>query len=649
MCTLISANGDDSLLGFDPAKLDMGRTAPPWPGTYKIHPEERQKLTAADVVGPDGIVYPDWRYAGVPGGIPVVQIAARIEDFGGRPGDDISAALERAAAEIGAKGGGALALAAGTFYLDRPVRITADKVVIRGAGEGKTKLVFRYKAPRQGVVFFSPKPGEPINAGTWIEIHAAPEGLRKIELFSGTELIAQTGHYKEKWDGLFSLRTSGSKVFQKTGPGEHELRAVATYDDGHTEEGVLKASIAKGKGPAHVPTDIAAIMFAGAGHSGPKIALAADGKRGDTTLTLAPDHELKPGDRLDLTAPATERWNALVQNASAHGEFRKAEVIVKSVSGATVTINQPLRIDFPIIDGSFVQRIVPIRHCGVEDLTLEQPERLWTSGFAFSNAWECWVRRVGVVKAGRFPILFKPAKWCEVRDSEFNDAWFKGGGGTGYVGWDTTYDCLMENVITWELRHAPLVQWSASGNVIRSSTFHGSDAQWHSGWTNENLFENCVIESVKGNGGYGFGMWASPPEDVAHGPNGPRNVVYGCDVSSPKAGLWMGGMNEAWIILHNRFVVENGPGVIMKTASFDHIIKGNVFCLKNADAAVLMATPDCTGVELLGNTVYGTSTLVSGAAKPAREEENHVNTSYTPAPKPEPKVPSIFEWQRQKR
>jgi hypothetical protein len=39
---------------------------PPWQGTYKIKPHEKSKLTAADVVGPDGIVYPDWRYAGVP-------------------------------------------------------------------------------------------------------------------------------------------------------------------------------------------------------------------------------------------------------------------------------------------------------------------------------------------------------------------------------------------------------------------------------------------------------------------------------------------------------------------------------------------------------------------------------------------------------
>ena len=45
---------------------------PRWEPVYKIKPGETDRLTAADVVGPDGIVYPDWRYAGLPGGIPSV-------------------------------------------------------------------------------------------------------------------------------------------------------------------------------------------------------------------------------------------------------------------------------------------------------------------------------------------------------------------------------------------------------------------------------------------------------------------------------------------------------------------------------------------------------------------------------------------------
>jgi hypothetical protein len=239
-------------------------------------------------------------------------------------------------------------------------------------------------------------------------------------------------------------------------------------------------------------------------------------------------------------------------------------------------------------------------------------------------------------------------KWCEIRDCVFDDAHFKGGGGTAYAGWEYSYDCLMEGVETFKLRHAPLFQWSASGNVIRKSVFHESDGQWHSGWTNENLMEQCVIESVRGNGGYGFGLWASPPEDTAHGPNGPRNVVYNCDVSSEKDGLWMGGMNESWLILHNRFVVERGRGVFAKTASFDHIIKGNVFVVKDGRSPmVFLATPDCVGVEVVGNALFGGNGWVcSGAGTPALERGNLVRP-LADAPRPRPEVPSIYEWQQE--
>jgi hypothetical protein len=141
-------------------------------------------------------------------------------------------------------------------------------------------------------------------------------------------------------------------------------------------------------------------------------------------------------------------------------------------------------------------------------------------------------------------------------------------------------------------------------------------------------------------------MWASPPEDKAHGPNGPRNVVYNCDVSSPRAGLWMGGMNENWLILHNRFTVDSGVGVFAKPTSFDHIIKNNVFILKDGKSPMVsLAAPDCIGIELIGNKLYGgNGQIVSGKAKPALLKDNE-NFPLGSAPRPVPTVPSIYEWQ----
>ncbi|HHX40662.1 MAG TPA: right-handed parallel beta-helix repeat-containing protein [Armatimonadetes bacterium] len=632
--------------------LDPKEMRPPWEGTYKIRPEEKAKLTAADVVGPDGIVYPDWRWAGIPGGIPKVPAVARIEEFGARANDDAddSAALERGAEEVGKRGGGALLLGAGTYYLDRPVVITRDGVVLRGAGAEKTRLVFRYGVPAGGVRFCRPAPGATVTPTTAIEIHADPKELQALSLEVDGQQVRRIQRHAH-WGGTFSLSVAGSAVTARAGSGEHILKAVAEYPGGRKAEATLRVRTdASAKaGRIHMPP-AAAIVFSGGAYASPRIKLARDGRRGDRELLLESTEGIAAGDRIRLRAPKTPRWDALVRNACQWGEYRRTELLVERVDGQRITVNQPLRIGFPVVDGAYAQEIQPIRRCGVEDLSLEQREPIWTSGIYFHNVWESWARGVAVKKAGRFPLYFTGAKWCEIRDCVLDDAWFKGGGGTAYAGWEQACDCLMENVTTYKLRHAPCVQWAASGNVIRKSAFYASDAQWHSGWTHENLYEECVIESTTDNGAYGYGMWASPPEDTAHGPNGPRNVVYNCDVRSPKAGLWMGGMNENWLILYNRFIAGSGPGILAKTASFDHIIRGNVFCLADEKRpAVVLLSPDCIGVELIGNRVLGgNGQLWGGLGKPLVERDNRLEPAGE-APRPRPAVPSIFEWQRQQR
>jgi hypothetical protein len=401
------------------------------------------------------------------------------------------------------------------------------------------------------------------------------------------------------------------------------------------------------KRPA-APSPQAALYFIG-NYGGDRIKLAKDGERGSVWLTLESTEGLSRGDKILVDGPATARWKELTRNACKWGNYRRYSVRVVEVQGSRIRIEQPLRLDFPVIDGSYVQRLAPIEWCGVEDLTIEQTANLWINTVEYRLGWNCWAKGVRVKMTGRFPIHTSMGKWCEVRDSVFEDAWFKGGGGTAYLGWQDSWDCLMENVECFDYRHAPLVQWAAAGNVIRNGVFHRSDAQWHSGWTNENLFEDCVIDSVRGNGGYGFGMWASPPEDTAHGPNGPRNVIYNCDTTSERAGLWMGGMNENWLVLYNRFVVKQGQGVFAKTASFDHVVRDNVFVIEDGTSpAILFATPDCIGGEVVGNKVYGAKSVYAGACDLAIDRDNTLLPKPATLPaRPAPAVPSIYEWQRQ--
>ena len=64
------------MLAIDSAAAKDSSDAIPWPRQYKIKPDQKARLTAADVVGPDGIVYPNWTRCGVQGKIPASHVVA---------------------------------------------------------------------------------------------------------------------------------------------------------------------------------------------------------------------------------------------------------------------------------------------------------------------------------------------------------------------------------------------------------------------------------------------------------------------------------------------------------------------------------------------------------------------------------------------
>lgn len=543
------------------AMVEADGAAPtPWPPQYKAGG------TPADVLGPDGRTwFPNWTAVGVQGGIPDVEVFARIEDFGGRANDDRddAEALQDACNAAGRAGGGAVLLGEGTYHLDAKVLITDSGVVIRGAGRDRTKIVIRYEGTEERIT-----------------------------------------------DGI--------------------------------------------------------ITFAG-GDNGERRLLAADAGRGDTELSLEDVTGLAAGDWLMVEARTTERWRALIGTRSRHSP-RMAMVCIEAINGNKVTINQPLRIDFPVVDEASVRTMAPTQRCGIEDVYLTQVRRQpKICTVLFIRAINCWGRRVTVEWTGRMPLYGSHTKWMEIRDCEFNNGHDLGGAGTAYVGWQYAGDCLMENVTTRGMRHAPNLDWSCSGCVFRNSTFHYSDAQTHSGWCHENLFENCVIVDPRGRpaggGSYGHGFWATPPSDRSHGPNGPRNVFYNCDIQNSgehvvfdrdmvtygPTGLVLGGMNENWLFLYNR-ILSRGPGILLRGVQFDHIIKGNVFVVEDDFAAVVFEAPGQTsGLEIVGNTVYGgNGALVAGGAPAvALDQTNRAleQTDQVP-PRPQPEVPSIYEWQQ---
>jgi hypothetical protein len=737
-------DGSKVTADFDDLSIEpfIPRIEPPWPSAYKIAPSapatpaDAARLTAADVVGPDGLVYPDWTHTGIPENIPDparLPVVVGPETFAHLAGRDIAPLLNDAVRRAAAQGGGIVAVPPGTFLIESPVIIRGSGVVIRGAGRDRTRFVYQEHIPFGTLRLYCWNPNGKIGPGSYWEIQANPKNLTLLRITAtaatssisfaastvtatatstsaadgtGTGDVVLAEHIrKDHWGNRFSARLYGAAILRKLGPGRHRIEAEAGYSTGETFRQNFEIEVAATPQPGDTWADQhAAFIIAGAGLQGARLPLVATARRGDNRLRLAPGHGLKPGDRIMIEAPATERWNKLTGNVTPWGTYRTNHYQITAVNdepatpvrpaaaASVLTIDAPLRLEFPVEDDSYVQRIGTVERSGFEGFTVEQKvftttlvgprirhtlwypmEDLWADGITFAYGWHCRVRDVRIVNSGRNPLYLTRSRQCEVRDIEADGAIFKGGGGTGYVGFERSFDCLMDGALTRGMRHAPDVQWGAAGNVVRNGRFIGSDAQWHAGWTNENLYENNLITQTpadRANGAYGHAFFASGPASTSHGPQGPRNVVYNNDVTAPLDGVHMVGGNEAWLILHNRFRLGQGYAVYGREKSFDHTIRGNVFIMgKPAPVAIFFGSADCTGIDIVDNRFYGPVKTVAGFAGGLGRFSSVSNNTVHPYPstgdaggdggvggnagplpaRPQPAVPSIFEWQRSRR
>jgi len=84
------------------------------------------------------------------------------------------------------------------------------------------------------------------------------------------------------------------------------------------------------------------------------------------------------------------------------------------------------------------------------------------------------------------------------------------------------------------------------------------------------------------------------------------------------------------------------PADCARAASFDRIIKDNVFVLKDGESPMVsLAASDCIGVELADNKLFaGNGQIASGPAKPAL---NQSNTALPLAAAPRPTF-AILSW-----
>ncbi len=641
----------------------------------------------ADLTGPDGRLYPDFRRAGAHSG-PTPALIVKVSDHGGLPDDnqDDTAAIRAAIAAASASpDGGIVQLAAGSYQLSEPLCITANRVWIRGAGRDLTTIEFTYGLNPGDIRFVGLKNGDRVGLDTSIEVHAypgpgdssypdkAPPGQLKLITLSHNGKVV--GTRKQDEGGPFNLNLPLWRITTAAGP--LTLTARVEWTDGTSASTTLNLDVEatyRPDGQRRLTQHDAAFTFIGdqwTHRSWYRWPLDANAPRGTTRISLARGESfprakdlpfidqkntppaaaraLKPGDSVTITVFPTPEWKKATGNVPDFNRINFARVA--AIEGDSVVLDRPLRIDFPIAENARLDARFPIRDSGVEGFTLRQTKQIWTHGVLFQFAEDCHARDVRILKAGRNPIAIESSLQCEVVNSEFDDGWYQIGGGTSYLGVGTSFDCLIDNVRTTRLRHAPVVNWSSAGNVFSRSDFKQSDANWHSGWCHENLVENCRIDASTGSGSYGWGIYTSKPE-TQHGATGPRNVFWGNDIFSPQTAVLLGGAVDGTVIAYNRFTVQKGPGVEALANTTRTVLIGNQFILSVATQPLYKNTPTGTGWEVIGNHTFGGNGKLTLESVPSSKAEK--DNRFSPladaarSPRPVPPAASLRDWQLKK-
>jgi len=594
---------------------------------------------APSLPGPDGRLYPNFTFAGLPKDVAYPQQVLQLRDFGARAGENAVPALRKALARAAELGGAVIEFGHGTYFLDEPVHITRSNIVLRGQGRGgpgyfSTTLEFRFAPEAHSLEFLFTQDGERIHPEGVVGVVAHPGlpkaywewtlpgnerktvdrsgQLAKLELFIDgkpwfSKDTIKDHHFAPQTALLPYIHHLWQAGFEDGQ--EPEIMARATWKNGKTAEKRMRIQIdASLPDSSRSQPDYAMLSFAGPSRYAPEhffeLQVTEDIRRGDTSLQVDQPGDFAAGDVLRLRSQKPD----FIPHGSRYAQefFR-----VLSVEGRRIYVDQPVRLDIPLSANATVRKQVPIRNVGVEHLTIRQSSDTWIHGIAMKNVLGGWVRNVELIDIGRCPVYMSAAKNCEVRDVIMNGAQYPlAGGMSAYAGWyDSSNDCLMENVTAIRLRHAPNFQGQSAGNVVRNSSFELGDLQFHAFFPYENLVENCRIHATVGSGSYGYGLYTSKVHSMHH-QAGPRNVVYGNDIQSPKGPLFFGGAEREWIVAYNRFQVEDSspflgrepmPAMELQEGGGDNLFLQNLFVLQEPDDAIRVSGRPGTGNLLEGN------------------------------------------------
>jgi hypothetical protein len=558
----------------------------PWPSQYHISPWETDRLTAADVVGPDGIAYPDFTKAGVTGGIPDIKkkdVRAEYAIFDvtnlaygaladdNQPDDQAVAKACADALANAAKGGKSiLHFPAGTFHLSSPLIINRSNVVIEGAGKERTVIKIQAGGKSgNALISFTPKGGKDKEPSGWARHHlTAPEGLhRGSDNAEFGQSAVSIGYSVGDWVRILPVKAEeGSTMRMRfSKPANHIEYADPSGHFGR----IFIAKINK---------------------------ISNDGRKVFFDRTFPHDYYADEAPQM--------RKGAMLENCG--------------VQDMTLETTSP--------------------EVAIDPLSLAQVAESWVKGVHFLKPAN-WPYTIDSVVRFEFRDCHFDGTWAPI-----------GSGSRAYLPIGTMDVLMsgcrandMRHMPVFQHSMRCVVRACRfDGRTVQSPQLHGR-------FPTENLVEQCTFDFREGKGQTAWATDISNslrhgpngPRNVYY-----HNIVKS-GAGYIRLG---GAQENPIIAYNQILRTEDSqvmPGIWASDRTFDAVIIGNIFQVTDSNPLIVLEDTSCVGWTVKDNVVYGGNrSLWSGDGNVSLSTWNRFKRADTTPAAPTPEAESIFEWQR---
>jgi hypothetical protein len=147
------------------------------------------------------------------------------------------------------------------------------------------------------------------------------------------------------------------------------------------------------------------------------------------------------------------------------------------------------------------------------DYQLDLLKFIWT---AF-----CRVDNVGLLQAGRHPLVFENSFGNSAVNLNLSGAWNKGKLGSGYLRLARAFKCRVSDSSVKDIRHIT-IQWSSAYNILEN--IHSEvDINLHGGYSHHNLISGVIFAIPPD---HPWGEITETPHDAGWAPpDGPGNQI----------------------------------------------------------------------------------------------------------------------------